>query len=165
MTLVEPNGARREGFEPPNRQIRRLVLYVHAVRLSAVCAAQVRCQIQGDRQSPVWYWLVDCHADCHGSRLAISWPVACSASIWSAPDGSGLLTLDGSSVQTDPDQSRRVVWMINRMIKQVRRSARSPSGPPLMLPAFYFVGARIDYRQRRQTGSLGTGVGIATAAA
>jgi hypothetical protein len=34
-----------------------------------------------------------------------------------------------------------------------------------MLPAFYFVGARIDYRQRRQTGSLDTGVGIATAAA
>ena len=43
----------------PNRQIRRLVLYVHAVVLSAVCAAQVRCQIQPDRHSPIWCWLVD----------------------------------------------------------------------------------------------------------
>ena len=42
----------------------------------------------------------------------------CSASIWSAPDGSGLLTLDASSLQTAPDGSRRSVWMINRMIKQ-----------------------------------------------
>jgi hypothetical protein len=38
--------------------------------------------------------------------------VGCSASIWSAPDGSGLLTLTASSVQTDPDGSRRIVWMI-----------------------------------------------------
>jgi hypothetical protein len=42
-----------------DRQIRRLVLYVHAVRLSAICAAQVRYQIQPDRLSPVWCWLVD----------------------------------------------------------------------------------------------------------
>jgi hypothetical protein len=41
------------GIRTPNRQIRRLVLYVHAVSLSAICAAQVRCQIQPDRQSPV----------------------------------------------------------------------------------------------------------------
>jgi hypothetical protein len=42
------------GIRTPNRQIRRLVLYVHPVRLSAVGAAQVRCQIQLDRLSPVW---------------------------------------------------------------------------------------------------------------
>jgi len=36
-----------------------------------------------------------------------------SASIWSAPDRSGLLTSGASSVQTDPDGSRRIVWMIN----------------------------------------------------
>jgi hypothetical protein len=48
---------------------------------------------------------------------SVAW---CSTSIWSAPDGSGLLTLDGSSVQTDPDGSRRIVWMIKRMIKQAR---------------------------------------------
>jgi hypothetical protein len=59
MTLVEPKGARREGFETPNRQIRSLVLYVHAVRLSAVCPAHVRGRIQPDRQSPLWYRLVD----------------------------------------------------------------------------------------------------------
>ena len=29
----------------------------------------------------------------------------CSASIWSAPDGSSLLTLEASSIQTDPDGS------------------------------------------------------------
>ena len=45
-----------------------------------------------------------------------------SASIWSAPDGSGLLTLDASSVQTDPDGSRRIAWMINRMINDPRQS-------------------------------------------
>ncbi len=42
-----------------NRQIRRLVVYVHAVVLSAICAAQVRRQIQPNRLSPVWYRLVD----------------------------------------------------------------------------------------------------------
>src|SRR5512132_2241714 len=44
----------------------------------------------------------------------------CSASIWSAPDRSGLLTLGASSVQTDPDGPCRIVWVINRMIKQGR---------------------------------------------
>jgi hypothetical protein len=34
-----------------------------------------------------------------------------------APDGSSLLTLDASSVQTAPDGSKRIVWMIKRMIK------------------------------------------------
>ena len=43
--------------------------------------------------------------------------VGCSASTWTAPDGSSLLTLDASSVQTAPDGSRRIVWMINGMIK------------------------------------------------
>src|SRR5215218_9126713 len=47
----------------------------------------------------------------------------CSASVWSAPDGSRLLRLGPSSVQTDPDGSRRIVWMIKRMIK--RRGAES----------------------------------------
>jgi hypothetical protein len=41
----------------------------------------------------------------------------CSASVWSAPDGSGLLTLGASSVQTAPEGSCRIVWMIKRMIK------------------------------------------------
>src|SRR5215211_8236706 len=40
----------------------------------------------------------------------------CSASAWSAPDGSSLLTLDASSVQMAPDGYRRIVWMIKRMI-------------------------------------------------
>jgi hypothetical protein len=34
------------GIRTPNRQIRRLVLSVHAVRPSALRAAQVRCRIQ-----------------------------------------------------------------------------------------------------------------------
>src|SRR5215218_6948960 len=41
----------------------------------------------------------------------------CSASTWTAPDGSGLLTLDASSVQTAPDGSRPIVWMIIGIIK------------------------------------------------
>jgi hypothetical protein len=45
----------REDPAPRHKhQIRRLVLYVQAVRLSAVRAAQVRGRIQPDRQSPVW---------------------------------------------------------------------------------------------------------------
>jgi hypothetical protein len=52
-------GGAPRGIRTPNRQIRRLVLYVHPVRLSAVCAAQVRCRIQPGRLSPVWCWLVD----------------------------------------------------------------------------------------------------------
>src|SRR5215213_7132181 len=38
--------------------------------------------------------------------------VECSASPWTAPEGSRLLTLDASSVQTAPDGYRRIVWMI-----------------------------------------------------
>jgi hypothetical protein len=45
---------------------------------------------------------------------SVAW---CSASDWSAPDGSGLLTLRASSVQTDREGSCRIVWMIKRMIK------------------------------------------------
>jgi Cation transporter/ATPase, N-terminus len=41
----------------------------------------------------------------------------CSASVWTAPDGSSLLTLDGQSVQTAPVGSRTIVWMIIGMIK------------------------------------------------
>jgi hypothetical protein len=41
----------------------------------------------------------------------------CSASVGMAPAGSGLLTLDAPSVQTAPDGSRRIVWMIKWMIK------------------------------------------------
>jgi Acetyltransferase (GNAT) domain len=47
------------GIRTPNRQILRLVLIVHVASLSAVCAAQARWQIQPDRLSPVWCWLVD----------------------------------------------------------------------------------------------------------
>ena len=65
---------------------------------------------------------------------SVAW---CSASIWSAPDGSGLLTLDASSIWSDPVGSRRIVWMINRMIKardpSLGHSDRGPRGsqPPL----------------------------------
>jgi hypothetical protein len=43
--------------------------------------------------------------------------VGCSASIWMAPDGSSLLTLDASWLQTAPDGYRLIVWMIIGMIK------------------------------------------------
>ena len=47
--------------------------------------------------------------------------VGCSASIWTAPDGSSLLTLGALSVQTAPDGYKRIVWMIKRMIKGIRQ--------------------------------------------
>jgi hypothetical protein len=40
------------GIRTPNRQIRSLVLYVHAISLSAVCAAQVRGRIQPALDNP-----------------------------------------------------------------------------------------------------------------
>jgi hypothetical protein len=67
--------------------------------------------------------IVDLALSCiFGAARGIEPPTArsvawCSASIWMVPDGSGLLTLDASSVQTAPDGSRRIVWMIKRMIK------------------------------------------------
>jgi hypothetical protein len=70
------DGGAPRGIRTPNRQIRRLVLYVRAVRLRAVCAAQVRGRIQLDRQSPVEYWLVDCHPDCHRSALRSDWTLS-----------------------------------------------------------------------------------------
>jgi hypothetical protein len=39
--------------------------------------------------------------------------VWCLASIWSAPDGSGLLRWDGPSVESGSDGSSRIVWMIH----------------------------------------------------
>jgi hypothetical protein len=50
---------------------------------------------------------------------SVAW---CSASIWTTPGGHGLLRLGASSIQEDQDRSRRIVWMINRMIKKIRRS-------------------------------------------
>jgi hypothetical protein len=49
---------------------------------------------------------------------SVAW---CSASIWSAPVGSGLLRLGTPSIVSGPDGSRRLGWMINRMIKQGRQ--------------------------------------------
>jgi hypothetical protein len=48
------DGGAPRGIRTPNRQIRRLVLYVHAVRLSAVYAAQVKGRIQPVIPSAVW---------------------------------------------------------------------------------------------------------------
>ena len=50
----------------------------------------------------------------------------CSASTWTAPDGSGLLTLAASSVQTAPEGSRRIVWMIIGMLKAHASRNRMP---------------------------------------
>jgi hypothetical protein len=53
-----------------------------------------------------------------------------SASTSTAPDGSGLLKLEASSVQTALDGSRRIVWMIKRMIEahpiETRMACRWP---------------------------------------
>jgi uncharacterized protein (DUF305 family) len=50
----------------------------------------------------------------------------CSASTWTAPDRSRLLRLDALSVQTDPDGSKRIVWMIIGMIKAHPTQHRMP---------------------------------------
>jgi hypothetical protein len=55
----------------------------------------------------------------HGQTArSVAW---CSASIRLAPDGSGLLRLGTPSIASGPDGSRRIVWMIKRMIKQSRQ--------------------------------------------
>jgi hypothetical protein len=64
---------------------------------------------------------------------SVAW---CSASIWSAPDRSGLLTLDAPSVQTALEGSRRIVWMIkaqpteNRMARQQCRATPVSAAVP-----------------------------------
>ena len=46
----------------------------------------------------------------HGTARSVAW---CSASIWTAPDGSGQLTSEASSVWSDPEEICRIVWVIN----------------------------------------------------
>jgi hypothetical protein len=52
--------------------------------------------------------------------------VGCSASAWTAPDGSSLLTLPAPSVQTAPDRPRPTVRMIIEMIKAHPTQHRMP---------------------------------------
>src|SRR4029453_5645279 len=104
---------------------------------------------------------------------SVAW---CSASIWSDLVGSGLLTLETSSVQTDPDGSCRIVWMINRMITPARRlthvgSGRSPSDrvdgrrwDALVGCRTGMPGSRLGDRSmrpgRESCGALGGGEGV-----
>jgi hypothetical protein len=57
----------------------------------------------GPRQEDAVSVFSDAESELVGSRL-----------IW-------LLTLDASSIQTDPERSRRIACIISRMIKQVRQ--------------------------------------------
>jgi hypothetical protein len=71
----------------------------------------------------------------------------CSASIWTAPDGSGLLTLDGPSVQTDQTDPGPIVWMIKRMIKvhsTKNRMARQASPPAKRWQHTYLRALHLD---------------------
>jgi hypothetical protein len=58
------------GIRTPNRQIRRLVLYVHAAALSAVCAARVRGRVQPvpDNPSGDGWWTATRTATTAGSE-------------------------------------------------------------------------------------------------
>jgi len=74
----------------------------------------------------------------------------CSTSIWSAPDGSSLLTLDALG----PDGHRRIAWVIIGMmegIRQTDRMARQESGPVIRLTSFLRVEVdpRAGLRSRR----------------
>jgi hypothetical protein len=71
-----------------------------ASRWSAICA--VSC------------WFVEPEVEFEPTTFRLR--VGFSASTWMAPDGSRLLRLDASSVQTAPDGSRPIVWMIIGMI-------------------------------------------------
>jgi hypothetical protein len=52
------------------------------------------------------------------------------------PVGSGLLRLSASSIKTDPEGTRRIVWTIKRMIKGHPTKNRMPkaSGIGLITP-------------------------------
>jgi hypothetical protein len=63
---------------------------------------------------PWWSSSTSQPPDSRPTTRSVAW---CSASIWSAPDGSALLRLGASSIQTDQEWSCRIVWMINGMIK------------------------------------------------
>jgi hypothetical protein len=80
---------------------------------------------------------------------SVAW---CYASIWSAPDGSGLLTLDGLSIWSDPVGSRRIVWMINRMIKQGRQPANSRSASDAVVGALLHRARGARHRVRQHLG-------------
>jgi hypothetical protein len=70
----------------------------------------------------------DGKGETHPTARSVGW---CSASIWSAPDRSGLLRLEASPIWSDPDGSPRIVWMIDRMIKpcDAATSATRPRRP------------------------------------
>ena len=64
-----------------------------------------------------------------------------SASTWTDPDGSSVLTLDATSVQTAPDGYRWIHWIIIGMIKahptqnrMARRATRISAGPLSVSP-------------------------------
>jgi hypothetical protein len=65
----------------------------------------------------------------------------CSASTWMAPDGSSLLTLDASSVQTAPDGYRTIVWMIKQMIKGPSDRKSDGKASLCLTPGGVIVGA------------------------
>jgi hypothetical protein len=102
---------------------RLLANHWHACRSFVSLAGPGRAAMHDSRQLSRGCW-----CECRpGQRRSPSMPrrrtptarslAWCSASIWSAPDQSALLRLDASSIQTDPDGTRRIIWMIEQMIK------------------------------------------------
>ena len=86
---------------------------------------------------------------------SVAW---CSASTWSAPDGSGLLTLGASSVQTDREGSRRIVRMINEMTRPRATTVTSSgsSSPVSGSAQDLWCGAPSTRDDRSTRGSHGT---------
>jgi hypothetical protein len=83
---------------------------------------------------------------------SVAW---CFASIWSGPDGSGLLRLDASSVQTAPDRSCRIVWMIRRMIKQAG-SSTNRGGPSTRSASVLGIQIQPLFDPVSETGEFGS---------
>jgi hypothetical protein len=82
--------------------------------VAAVTAKTVTHTLRALAQPSPWNQQVRREGFEPPTARSVAW---CSASIWMAPDGSGLLTLEASSVQTDPVGSSRIIWMIKRIIK------------------------------------------------
>jgi hypothetical protein len=112
--------------EPGHRRWRLSGSYLECWRRAAISSSLLIAERPSSPAGPGWspplsativpWWSSSTSQppDSRPTTRSVAW---CSASIWSAPDGSALLRLGASSIQTDQEWSCRIVWMINGMIK------------------------------------------------
>jgi hypothetical protein len=103
---------------------------VQRVALSGVLTGQVGCPVRLVAfclASRAWWNDRENDRGAPQTARSVAW---CSASIWSAPVGSGLLRWERPSIASGPDGSSRIVWMINGMIKRPGGRAHPESKVP-----------------------------------